>query len=124
MVIPRTLNECFLELKKIEELEEWLKEDEETASSISHHTVGRWIRNNWGLWKGEGDLYNWFKLNEINHPDDMSGIILRSFHRYMNNKDIKLDELIENVVDYYLTEKEKIIRRRNKKLNNLNKNVQ
>jgi hypothetical protein len=42
----------------------------------------------------------------------------------MNNKDIKLDELIENVVDYYLTEKEKIIRRRNKKLNNLNKNVQ
>lgn len=120
MVIPKTLDECFSELKNMGNLNDWLKDSEDAAKAVSHHSVGRWIRNNWDLWKGEGDLYNWFKLNEINHPDDMSGIILTSFHRHMNNKDIKLDEQIDTAVEFYLNDNEKLLRQRNKKLNKLN----
>lgn len=123
MVIPKTLNECYEELKKIDDLDEWLNNnDEDAATATAHHSLGRWIRNNWGLWKGEGELYEWFKLNEIDHPDDMSNIILTSFYRHMKGKEIKLIEQIDTVVEFYLTEKGKILRRRNKKLNRLNEN--
>jgi hypothetical protein len=120
--IPKNLEECYVELKKIEDLDSWLKKSEETASAEAHHGIGRYIRNEWMLWKGEGELFNWFKSNEINHPDDMSGIILASFYRYMKGQDIKLDELIEEHAEYYLDDKEKLMRRRKKKLDKIDIN--
>jgi hypothetical protein len=43
-----------------------------------HHTVGRWIRNNWGLWSG-GPLKDYLEELGFAHPDVMSGIILDCF---------------------------------------------
>lgn len=120
MVIPKTLEECYVELKNIEGVEKWLKSSENAAMIDAHHGLGRWIRNNWGLWKSEGELYEWFKSNEINHPDDMSNIILTSFYRHMKGQDIKLNDQIEHAVEYYLTDKEKLLRMRDKKINKLN----
>ncbi len=119
MEIPKNLEECYLELEKLEDLESWLKKSENEASAVAHHGIGMWIRNNWGLWKSEGELFNWFKENEVNHPDDMSGIILTSFYRHKNNLDIKLYEQIEHSVEYYLTEQERLLRQRKKKLNKI-----
>ena len=122
MEIPKTLEECYLFLEKLEDITDWLNESEESAIASSHHGIGQWIRNNWGLWTESSDLYKWFKINEINHPDDMSGIILRSFYRYKNNKDVKLIELFEHSIEYYLTDQEKILRKRKKKLIKLEEN--
>jgi len=57
-----------------------------TADEFStkyHHTVGRTIRNEFGLWKGAGacpvdeaPLYYWFHRHGLRHPDDMSAIVL------------------------------------------------
>lgn len=116
MEIPKTLEECYIFLDNLDDIDEWLKKSEISAIASSHHGIGRWIRNNWGLWPGYGDLYKWFKINEINHPDDMSSIILTSFYRYKNNKDVKLIELFEHSIEYYLTDQEKILRKRKKKL--------
>jgi hypothetical protein len=120
MVIPKTLEECYVELKNIEGVEKWLKSSENTAMIDAHHGLGRWIRNNWGLWKCYGELYEWFISNEINHSYDMSNIILKSFYRHMKGQDIKLNEQIEYIVEYYLDDKQKLLRRRDKKLNKLN----
>lgn len=119
MEIPKNLEECYLELEKLQDIEEWLAELEDTAMAQAHHGIGMWIRNNWGLWKEEGELYQWFKENEINHPDDMSNIILTSFYRYKNKLDINLYEQFESTIEYYLTDKEKLLRKRKKKINNI-----
>lgn len=57
-----------------------------TAADFStkyHDTIGRTIRNEFGLWKGvsgcpvnEAPLYYWFHRRGLRHPDDMSTIVL------------------------------------------------
>lgn len=47
--------------------------------SISvHNSLGRWIRNEWGLW-GESDLKKVMLDKGIEHPDDMSDYIIQRF---------------------------------------------
>ena len=65
-----------------------------------HHGLGRWIRNNWELWAGSR-LAKYFNDIGINHPDDMSGIILDSYWRQLNEKPIKLDEQIKYYQEYW-----------------------
>jgi len=47
MDIPKTLEECYVELKKLEDIQEWLKLSESKAMAEAHHGIGMWIRNNW-----------------------------------------------------------------------------
>ena len=82
--------------------------------------MGQWIRNEWNLWVG-GELKDWFIKNEINHPDDISGIILRSYYRYKNGLNINLYEQFEKTINFYLTNREKLVRNRKLKLKNLKK---
>lgn len=105
--IPTNLEECFVELKKNlpkDEFEKFknMKEDEATAKA--HLGLGMWIRNEWiRNRKGESEkpLKKYFNDMGVFHPDDMSGIILTSFHRHLNNKDIKLDEQVRYYKDYW-----------------------
>lgn len=119
--LPETLYECFIVLDdmNIGDVDAWLKDTEDDALARSHHGVGMWIRNNWGLWQG-GKLKQWFEDREVKHPDDMSGIILTSYHRMKNKKEIKLEELIDHYVEYYLNDKQILLRKRKKKLNVIN----
>jgi len=75
-----------------------LTEDE--FSSRLHLGFGMWIRNNWQLWGGSR-LSKYFNDLGIHHPDDMSGIILDSYHRYLNNKEIKLEEQVKYYQEYW-----------------------
>lgn len=113
--IPKNLEECFIELKKIlpkEELEKFKNMPEEKAVSGTHHGLGMWIRNNWHLWGGQtvSPLAKYFNDMGIRHPDDMSGIILTSFHRHLNNKDIKLEEQRKFYKDYWEKVRQKEIK--------------
>jgi hypothetical protein len=75
-----------------------------------HFGFGLWMRNNWQLWGGSR-LSKYFNSLEIYHPDDMSGIILVSYHRYLNNKDIQLDEQIKYYKDYWANSKKEELER-------------
>lgn len=100
--IPENLDDCFEELKKIfpsEDLEEFKNYKEEDVI-MEHHYLGRWLRNNWGLWAGSR-LSKWFNDKGIHHADDMSGIILDSFWRHLHDKPIKLEEQIKHYQDYW-----------------------
>jgi penicillin-binding protein-related factor A (putative recombinase) len=44
---------------------------------------------------------------------------MRSYHRFKNNKDMNIEEQIEETVQYYLSDKEKLMRERKKKINEL-----
>ncbi|RLA38718.1 MAG: hypothetical protein DRR42_28300, partial [Gammaproteobacteria bacterium] len=58
------------------------KRDLDFASEV-HHSLGMWIRNNWGLWS-DSALALWFNSHGITHPDYMSSAILESYSSYLN----------------------------------------
>ena len=96
--IPKNLVECYKWLdNNVPDCDEFISSKENDAVILSHQTIGKWIRNNWGLWSENSNLYFWFLTIKIKHPDDMSCIILRSYWRDKNSLPIKLDEQIKNI---------------------------
>ncbi len=100
--IPKDLDECFVQLEKLLKPEDIEKMRGGTENDMIryHMSLGMWMRNNWGLWGGSR-LAKWFNTQGIEHPDDMSGIILDSFWRHLNNKPIKLDQQVKFYQDYW-----------------------
>ena len=74
---------------------------EEKVNAMFHHSLGRHLRNKWGLWDEKSELRQWFKRRGIWHPDDMSGIIITSYYRDIHHSYIKLDEQIKHYLDYW-----------------------
>jgi hypothetical protein len=72
---------------------------EDRYSSGNHLLgIGILMRNNWQLWGGSR-LSKYFNQMGIYHPEAMSGIILISYHRYLRNEEICLDEQIKYYQD-------------------------
>ncbi len=82
--IPKTVDEAISTLEKIlsEEDREYLLEN---GAISMHDSLGRWIRNEWGLWT-DSELKNELKKKGFEHPDDMSNYIIEEFIKYWNNK--------------------------------------
>jgi hypothetical protein len=80
---------------------EFQSKDEKDAVTEIHFGTGQGIRNSWELWKGKNRISKFFKSKGIFHPDDMSSIILTSFHRTLNNKPIDLNAQIDYYKSYW-----------------------
>jgi len=100
--IPSNLEECYDILEGGQSLDTWLSMKEDDAVASVHHWLGRNIRNDWGLWTGS-KLKDFLEKLGLTNADDMSSVILRSFHRYKNGKDINLDEQIEYYKKFWET---------------------
>ena len=106
--IPADLDACFKQIDGFwndstkTEIKNW-SEDELIANT--HFGFGMWIRNNWCLWGGSR-LSKHFNDLGIFHPDDMSSIILTSYHRYLNGEDIELQHQIDYHKAYWLVMQE------------------
>jgi hypothetical protein len=100
--IPGNLDECFVELNRLlpEDEIEKMKMGSEDEMVNYHFGIGMWMRNNWGLWGGS-HLKEWFNEKGIYHPDDMSGIILESYWRYLNDRPIELKQQIAHYEEYW-----------------------
>jgi len=86
--IPRNLEECFIELNKIlkpKDIETFknLKDRDETV--LYHLGLGMSLRNRWRLWTGSR-LKQYFITKGIQHPDNMSGLILSFYYDWLNGK--------------------------------------
>ena len=82
---PSNLKECFeaLDVLLTPENQEFIQNNsEKTVLARTHHALGQWIRNTWGLWT-KGPLYKHFEAQGLHHPDDMSGVIITSYY-YLN----------------------------------------
>ena len=112
--IPKDLVDCFKQIDSFWNDSTKLKVKQSTEDEFTgraHHGFGMWMRNNWQLWGGSR-LSKYFNEMGINHPDDMSGIILDSYHRHLNNKEIKLDEQIQYYKDYWAKAKADDLKRK------------
>ena len=100
--VPKDLEDCFVELKKMlpSKLMKKIKSREEFNIAEYHHGLGTWIRNSWGLWGGSR-LRDYFQNIGIHHPDDMSSIILLSFHRHLNDEEIRLSKQVKFYQKYW-----------------------
>lgn len=84
--IPQTLDEAFeiLDEKLSDEDRRYLQEakNPDDAAVSLHHSLGRQLRNRWGLWGDGSPLKDHLrKEHGITHPDDMSGFIIRQYCR-------------------------------------------
>ncbi len=106
--VPKNLDESFpiLASELGANLEKFKNLKEERLTGETHFTLGQWIRNEWGLWDEEGELHKWF-LKELGifHADDMSGIIITSFHRKLNGKPVDLKKQVKFYKDFWAKEK-------------------
>lgn len=95
--IPSDLSEA------LDWLEEHVPEDEQRdiangdlSASRGHFRIGRWMRNNWGLWQKNSELYDYFVDLGIRHPDDMTGIILDAFDARLRGENFSLKSRVEH----------------------------
>ena len=101
---PTNLDECLEILPIIispEGCKEFAVMKEEEVNAVAHHGLGRMLRNDWKLWQVGSIMYEWFAEKGITHADDMSGIIITSWHRQLNNLPIKLEDQIKFYQDYW-----------------------
>jgi len=59
-----------------------LKNKQETIKY--HHSLGMSLRNSWGLWGGSR-LQKYFLDRQVNHPDNMSALILEFYYDWLHN---------------------------------------
>lgn len=79
MPMPETLDAAIEALDKLlgdEDRDHILRaEDPGKAVVRMHHSLGRHIRNEWGLWQGSA-LAQFMRARGTSHPDDMSHEII------------------------------------------------
>lgn len=96
--IPANIEDCFKQLNMLlsyTERKEFTAKSEERVIGVYHMGLGLWMRNNWGLWRGSR-LSSYFNELGVTHPDNMSSVIITSYHRHLNGKDLKLEEQLRS----------------------------
>lgn len=87
--VPTTPEEAIqvLDILLSDDDKDYLSTEENAAINV-HHSIGRWIRNNWGLWVEEpNELKTYFINKGVTHPDDMSGEILDAYVEYLKSNE-------------------------------------
>lgn len=74
---------------------------EKGAVALAHHGLGTWMRNEWGLWSGEGPLHDYFAELGLWHAEDMSGVILASYWRYHHGLPLEVDRQVVDYLEYW-----------------------
>jgi hypothetical protein len=73
--------------------------ENDTTPRNYHFGIGMHLRNNLLRHNAKSDsIVKFFNNLEIEHYDYMSGIILTSYHRYINKTDIKLKEQVNGII--------------------------
>ncbi len=100
--IPVNLEDALKELDDMlpDEAEKDIKAMDKSSMVGYHHGFGTWLRNNWGLWQGSR-LAKFFNNVGINHPDDMSSIILESYWQKLHGEKIDLDSQVGKYKEYW-----------------------
>jgi hypothetical protein len=92
--IPANLNDALLELKRLSspaDLEKFKKVNEETVRRKLHFGLGRWMIVNWGFYEGSRLSHDRREAG-LQHPDDMSRVLIVSLHRSLNGRELRFEE--------------------------------
>lgn len=100
--VPKDLVECHEHLDK--KIGKYVRDEilnKEVLPIDGHHGIGRWMRNEWGLWHG-GPLREWFYDHRFHHPDDMSHVILETYFAKLRGKEWDLEALQKKYEQFYI----------------------
>lgn len=95
--IPKNLEDALLELdKRMEEdaMETFKNLSEEEAHRKAFFSFGRWIMVKWGMEDGSR-LTEYFRQQQIGVVEDMTRIIMISYHRKLNQKPLDTESLFQ-----------------------------
>ncbi len=95
--IPKDIDEAIVELDKKTSPESRIKfqaAGEFEAIAKLHYSLGRWIRYNWGF-HGGSRLTLFLNSKGAYHPDEMSWMVMLSYHRHLNKRERNLPEQLE-----------------------------
>ena len=109
--IPSKLDECFHALDELlsDEDKQFVQDNDEKEFTVTmHHSLGQYIRNNWGLWAGSKLMDFFVQEAKLEHPDDMSSIILTSYWRKKHDQPLKIKEQIKYYQDYWKNQERKL----------------
>lgn len=115
---PKDLEGCFAYLNEHLKDKAMFKDTlEDNIHGMTHFSMGMWMRNNWHLWwspelasrfvdKGypqeKPALVKYFnEVLNIDHADDMSGIIIQSYHRHLNGKELNLEAQVKRYHNHW-----------------------
>ena len=79
----------------------------ESNSNAIHHSLGRFVRNTWGLWETDeskkSDIVKFFNSWGIYHADDMSAIIFQSLRKLLIDRDadIEFEKQVQHYKDFW-----------------------
>ena len=105
--VPRDVDDaiatlaCQLPPRDLQELTAASEED----LALYHLGLGMGVRNGWGLW-GDSRLAHHFREIGIQHPDDMSAIILDSLWRRLHDQPPDVDGQVEYYQEYWAAYRE------------------
>lgn len=103
--IPPELNQSFnfIEEHWTKEQQDAFKNNSEERALLMEYKVGmglylrnNWIRNN----EHSSKITAYFFTNDVHHLEDMSAIILVSYHRYLNHQPLEIEKQFSDAVDY------------------------
>lgn len=95
--VPKDLPDAFVHLNRLIDKpskQKFKNMPEDLAAVKLHYSFGRWMIYNWGFYEGSRLSKS---INEmgIYHPDDMAKFIIIAYHRSLNKKALKIEELIK-----------------------------
>ena len=67
---------------------------------MTHFGLGMWIRNNW-IYPSSANIAQRFILAGVNHPDDMSSMIIDGYYLYLNGLPYHIPFQIKAIVFYF-----------------------
>ena len=94
--IPSDLNEAYklLDGSLSDEDIAYIRDCTDEDLAMMHFGLGLWIRNNW-IYQSNNKIVKEFAKRGINHPDDISGLIIKGYRLHLNELPCEIDEIIK-----------------------------
>jgi hypothetical protein len=102
--LPATLADCLRTLEQIlpADLQVKMRSGREEDMVHYHFSVGRWLRNEWINGLEDKPLRRWFETNhQVRFSEDMSGIVLTSFWRHLNDRPLDVEGQVRELRLWY-----------------------
>lgn len=90
--------------------EKFAQMSEEDAATKVYFSFGRWMSVNWGMEEGSR-LTHYFNRQGIAKVEDMIRILMLTYHRHINQKELRMNELISYYKDLRRKEYEAYLER-------------
>ena len=97
--IPKDLVNAFEELNRLIEPQAKATFKAATEDEVVHKlffSLGRWISQKWGFYEGSR-LSHYLKTLGVTHPEDMSQVVIVSYHRYLLKNPLDIKAQIEAI---------------------------